>query len=291
MVQAAFGVSSGDVYGPPSELPFVSVVVPAYNEAELLADGIGALMRQDYVGPYEVIVVDNASTDGTGDIAERLGVRVLHEPHPGVTWARERGTRAARGDIVVSTDADTTTPSDWLSSIVGTFAEKPELVAVCGPCVWVDSPWWGRAYGPLLFGSVRLIYKLTGRVVYASATNIAFRREVFDGYDLHATQGGDEVGFLRQLRAHGRIHFSGGNATMTSPRRLHRGLLYNLFVTCFYYYLLGYFLNKVTGRTVIGTAPHIRDDDAGWSAGSVLGWMAAACVAVVGVVSVGYLTT
>jgi glycosyltransferase involved in cell wall biosynthesis len=268
-------------------LPMVSVVVPAFNEQELLPDCLKALMTQDYPGPHEIIVVDNASTDATAQIAADLGAQVLSEPHPGVTWARERGTRAARGDIVVSTDADTTTPSDWLSAIVRTFAERPELVAVCGPCVWVDAPWWGRAYGRLLFGAVRLAYVLFGRVLYASATNIAFRRDAWSGYDLNATQGGDEVGLLRQLRSRGAIFFSGQNATFTSPRRLTRGLVYNLFVTCFYYYLLGYALNRVAGRTVIGTAPHIRADVGPQPRRRAGVWKAIGVAALVGLVTVG----
>lgn len=266
--------------------PMVSVVVPAFNEAELLPDCLRALAAQNYPGPYEVIVVDNASTDGTAQIAAALGARVVSESHPGVTWARERGTRAARGEIVVSTDADTTTAPDWLSTIVGTFAAQPELVAVCGPCVWVGSPWWGRVYGSALFGGVRLLYRLTGRVVYASATNIAFRRRAWSGYDLAATQGGDEVGLLRHLRRRGKIHFSQGNATLTSPRRLHRGLIYNVFVTCLYYYLLGYAVNRLAGRAVIGTAPHIRAGGSDEPRNTASAWKAIGWAVAVGLVCI-----
>lgn len=105
---------------------------------------------------------------------------------------------------------------------------------------------------------MNLVYRLTGRVLYVTATNIALRRTAWTGYDTHLTQGGDELGLLRQLRTNGLVAFDAANPTYTSARRLRRGQLYNVFVTCLYYYLLGYALNRLTGRRVLGTAPEIR---------------------------------
>jgi glycosyltransferase involved in cell wall biosynthesis len=239
--------------------PRISVVVPAVNEELYLGACLESLRRQD-LDPdlFEVVVVDNNSTDATADVARSWGVTVVSEPRPGVCWARDAGSRRSRGEIVVSTDADTTFDPGWLSRIDRRFRERPELVAVVGPCRFVEAPWWGRVYTGVVFGAVNLVQRLTGRVLYASATNIAFRRDAWAGYDTHLTQGGDELGLLRQLRAHGAIGFDAGNPTFTSSRRLTRGLLYNLFVTCFYYYLVGYLVNRVSGRRLLGTAPEIR---------------------------------
>ena len=90
--------------------PRFSVVIPAYNEADYLPAALRSLRAQDFPGAVEVIVVDNGSTDGTADLARRLGARVVEEHAPGVCAARQRGTLAARGEIVVSTDADTVHP-------------------------------------------------------------------------------------------------------------------------------------------------------------------------------------
>ena len=68
---------------PAGWLPRVSVIVPAYNEEDLLAECLEALATQDYEGEIEVVVVDNASTDATGEIARGLGVRVVEEPRRG----------------------------------------------------------------------------------------------------------------------------------------------------------------------------------------------------------------
>src|SRR3954449_3096530 len=246
---------------PSAPTPRLSVVIPADNEAALLPACLQSLAAQDFAGSVEVIVVDNNSTDDTAAIAQAMGATVVREPHPGVCWARQGGTLAAHGDIVISTDADTTFDQGWLSRIEAAFRADPRRVAVAGPCRFAEAPWWGRAYGALLFGIVACIHRLTGRVMYASATNIAFRRNSWPGYDTRATQGGDELDLLRRLRARGRIDFDAGNPTSTSSRRLGRGLLYNLLVTCAYYYLAGYLVNRVCRRTVIGTAPHIRAAD------------------------------
>ncbi len=245
--------------GPGESVPRFSVVVPALNEADYIGPCLSSLAHQTFRGDVEVIVVDNNSTDATSEVAQAHGASAIFESQPGVCFARQAGTESAAGEIVVSTDADTTFDRGWLSRIDKAFQERPDLVAVAGGCRFVDAPWWGRTYTTLLFGTVNLLYLLTGRVIYASATNIAFRRSAFTGYDTHMTQGGDEFGLLRRLRAKGKIAFDYGNPTLTSSRRLHRGLAYNLFVTCFYYYLTAYALNRITGRRMMGSAPEIRE--------------------------------
>jgi glycosyltransferase involved in cell wall biosynthesis len=240
--------------------PRFSVVVPAYNESAMLSACLQSLADQDFTGTYEVIVVDNNSTDQTPQIARLHGATVVGEQHAGVCWARQAGSAAAGGEIIVSTDADTTFDKGWLSRIDQTFSASRDCVAVTGPCRFIDAPWWGRLYVWLLFHAVHVLSRLTSRVFYASATNIAFRSSAFIGYDTSATQGGDELGLLRCLRSRGRIVFDLGNPCFTSSRRLRQGLAYNLAVTFLYYYVLGYCLNRLLGRPVIGTAPAFRTE-------------------------------
>jgi glycosyltransferase involved in cell wall biosynthesis len=236
-----------------------SVVVPCYNEQSYVADAIRSLQRQDFDGEYEIVVVDNNSTDATAEIARGLGVRVLSEPQPGVCNARQAGTEASRGEIVVSTDADTTHAPDWLSRIDRNFRTGEDVVGVVGPCRYIDGPAWGRGFARTLFGAVRLVYRATGRAYYVSATNIAFRRDRWSGYDTRLTQGGDELDVLRRLRRTGTVVYDHANPTFTSGRRFTRGLVHNLFVSLFVFYLSAYFLNRLFGRRVLGSAPAYRD--------------------------------
>ncbi|WP_433201446.1 glycosyltransferase family 2 protein [Dactylosporangium sp. CS-047395] len=243
-----------------TERPRFSVVIPCYNEAGYLQDTLLSLRKQDYDGVFEVIVVDNNCTDDTAGIARDFGARVVAEPVPGVCNARQRGTEEARGEIVISADADTVHGRDWLSRIDERFRADDGVVAVVGPCVYADGPRWGRHYGRALFGLVHGAYRLTGRAMYASATNIAFRREAFTGYDTALTQGGDELDQLRRLRRQGRIVYDHGNPTYTSGRRLARGFAYNVFVSLPVHYLLTYTVNRVAGRRVLGQAPAFRPE-------------------------------
>lgn len=235
--------------------PRFTVVVPARDEETTLPATLRSIADQDFAGGVEVIVVDNASTDRTAAVAAGFGVTVLVEGAPGVCGARQCGTANAVGEIVVSTDADTVHPRTWLSTIDATFRADPLCVAVAGPCRYTGGPRWVVWYPAVLFGAVAGVARVTGRVGYATATNLAFRRAVWSGYDTRLTQGGDELDVIRRLRRVGRITFRSDNPVLTSPRRFDRGLLHALFVTLGYQYLLGYLLNRALGRPLVGTAP------------------------------------
>lgn len=237
-----------------------SVVVPALNEAAFLGRTLESIRAQDYAGEVEIIVVDNNSTDRTADIARAYGAVTLVEPRPGVCWARQLGTCAASGEVVLSTDADTVHPVDWLTRIDRQLLADERCIAVAGPCRFEAAPVWARLYPTVLFGLVNLVFRATGRVIYATATNIAFRRSAFTGYDTVLTQGGDELGLIRSLRRQGPMTFDKTNIVTTSARRLRRGLVYNAFVTLIFYYLIGYVVNRLASRTLLGTAPAYRDE-------------------------------
>jgi glycosyltransferase involved in cell wall biosynthesis len=243
-------------------VPRFSVVVPDHNEAEVLGRTLGSLRAQDFPGPIEVVVVDNNSTDGTGDLARAAGVRVEVEPSLGVCADRQRGTDLATGQIVVSTDADTVHPPDWLSRIDTVFRDDPDLVAVAGPCRYEHPPRWAAILTRLGFAAVAGVHALTGRVGYVTATNVAFRREGFPGYDTELTQGGDEIDLLRRLRRQGRVAWDAGNAVCTSSRRLEQGLAHTVVVSFGYYYAGGHLMNRLARRRVVGLAPPIRPADA-----------------------------
>ncbi len=110
----------------------ISVVIPAYNEQELLPLCLKSLLEQDFKGSYEIIVVDNNSTDKTYLIAKKLGVVVIKETRKGIAFARQAGFEAARGKIIASTDADTICDSKWLKIIWSTFKKRKDISAITG---------------------------------------------------------------------------------------------------------------------------------------------------------------
>ena len=95
----------------------ISVVVPAYNEELLLPACLRSLEAQDYQGAFEVLIVDNGSTDATAALARARGFRVVEEPRRGYACALARGFLEATGDVVATTDADSVVPRDWISRL------------------------------------------------------------------------------------------------------------------------------------------------------------------------------
>ncbi|MFD8224551.1 bifunctional polysaccharide deacetylase/glycosyltransferase family 2 protein [Streptomyces massasporeus] len=122
-------------WGPEVTRP-VTVIVPAYNEKECIANTLDSLSRSTH--PIEIIVVDDGSTDGTSDIAREaaraLGmtnVRVIRQENAGKPAALNNGVRSARHDIVVMMDGDTVFEPDTVRQLVQPFAD-PEVGAVAG---------------------------------------------------------------------------------------------------------------------------------------------------------------
>jgi glycosyltransferase involved in cell wall biosynthesis len=123
---------------PLAATPGVSVLIPARNEEGTLPHLLAALARQSF-RPLEVIVIDDHSSDRTGEIARQagasLGVRVI-EPPPlpagwcGKPWALHNGVRASRGDVLVFLDADTEPEPDFLASLLAAQREHGGLVSV-----------------------------------------------------------------------------------------------------------------------------------------------------------------
>jgi cellulose synthase/poly-beta-1,6-N-acetylglucosamine synthase-like glycosyltransferase len=114
--------------------PGVSVVVPAYNEAAGIAATVTSLVASRYPGPFEVIVVDDGSTDETAAIAAGLGlpgVRLIRQHNGGKHAALNHGIAAARHDILVLVDGDTVFQPDTLAALVNRLRD-PAVGAVSG---------------------------------------------------------------------------------------------------------------------------------------------------------------
>lgn len=107
-------------------LPGVSVVVPVYNGEKWVAETVRSLLAVTYPrNRVELIVVDNASTDGTARILGQFvdQIRVLTEPKQGRSYARNRGIAAASYDVVAFTDADCIADPEWLRHLVAPLAD------------------------------------------------------------------------------------------------------------------------------------------------------------------------
>jgi glycosyltransferase involved in cell wall biosynthesis len=174
-------------------VPTISVIIVTYNDREKLAGCIASILEQEYPPEdYEVIVVDDGSTDGTRDsLSEIPGLRVIGKEHSGPYHSRIIGVGEARGEILALIDADCTAPPGWLKNIrIG--LEESRATAVGGSIVHRGN-FWARLTGLSDFGEFQ------GRSMREPGNiptcNMGVRREVFHriGFTPEFQEGGDAV--------------------------------------------------------------------------------------------------
>lgn len=192
----------------------VSIVIPVYNEALELDACLQAISKQT-VMPFEVIVVDNNSTDNTRDIAAAYSfVKLTTEPKQGVVHARTTGFNAARGEIIARIDADTVIPDDWVAYLQTLFGTT-KLDAVSGVAEYYNlsgAGFFNRADARLrrylakrlegamyLWGANMAIRKIAWQQI---AHEVCMQNGIHEDYDLglHLQGHGLAVGFDENLK-------------------------------------------------------------------------------------------
>jgi hopene-associated glycosyltransferase HpnB len=150
----------------PTTTPSVAVVVPARDEAPLIEASLQSLLTQDYAGPFRVILTDDNSTDGTGDIARSIGdpqlTVITGAPRPagwsGKLWAVSQGVAEAReADLVLLTDADIVHEPAHLASLVCKI-ERCDLDLVSEMVKLACYSWAERALVPAFVFFFQLLY-------------------------------------------------------------------------------------------------------------------------------------
>ena len=117
----------------------ITAYIPCYNGAAHLETLLAALAAQSRA-PDEIIVVDDGSTDTSGELARDLGGRVIsHGRNRGLAAARNTARRAAHGDLLMGLDADAVPAPDYLERVEADFRSDPHLAAVCGRLIETHS--------------------------------------------------------------------------------------------------------------------------------------------------------
>ena len=219
----------------------VSIVIPAHNEEDSIANTLKAVCAQKYPD-FEVIVVDNASSDKTSEIAKTFPVKVVREDRKGLLFAREAGRLAATGEIIANVDADCLPKETWLSKNVVYFSD-PKIVAVSGPYNYYDGSRFFRFTSlflqKTLYVFMNNVLNNTHRGGVLIGGNNLIRASVLKkagGYDTSLAFYGEDTNTAKRVSKFGKIIFHRNCVMKTSARRFKKEGFLNISLKYFYHF-------------------------------------------------------
>lgn len=185
--------------------PKVSVVVCAYNASDTLDECLRSLAELTYPD-FEVLVINDGSTDATGAIArQHPWVRLIETPNFGLSAARNLGLAEAKGEIVAYTDADVRVTQEWLTFLVQPFL-RSDVVGAGGPNVVPEDDHWMAQCVARAPGSPTHVLLDDFVAEHVPGCNMAFRRDALlaiGGFNPVYLRAGDDVDLCWRLQARG----------------------------------------------------------------------------------------
>lgn len=244
----------------------IAFVIPAYNEEGLIGNCLSAVVAEvERSGARaEIVVVNNASTDRTKQIAEGFaGVRVVDETKKGLVHARRAGFEATTAELVANIDADTEVPEGWLTKVIDSFERQPDLVGLSGPYVYYDLSLWNQALVRLFYVLSFLVYLLNRFILRVGSMiqggNFVIRRSAWlkaGGFDTSISFYGEDTDVAVRLSRVGPVKWTFGLKMRTSGRRLaNEGVLKTAGT-----YVLNYFWVTFRGKPATKDYKDIRPE-------------------------------
>lgn len=227
-----------------------SVIIPAFNENERVANAIKSVLAQDAGRRnFEIIVADNNSTDETARTAREAGAdRVVVETKQGTNMARNAGYKVSKGEIAVFMDADCVAPPDWLSRI-GRLFENPSIAMISGPYDYgftgiralLDKIWTGSIF-PRVPALLEFLFGKKAGIIIEG--NFAAPRATIDaigGIPLIKFWGDGPAMAIPASRKVGKVFFDPTLKIKSSPRRLEKANFLTTTLKYAWVYLKTYF--------------------------------------------------
>lgn len=207
----------------------ISFIVPARNEEKYIEASLRSIFNQAIDEPYEVIVVDNSSTDRTVEVVQNQfpKAQVFHESTLGINATRHKGFIESKGDILIYVDADTHLPPDWTKQAISILRSSEKIVAVSGPYRYYDL--YSKFYQRLLYLAEVYVFLsawLSDRLFHWNtilrAGDMAIKRKTLlaiGGFDPQFKFYREDVDAAKKLLKHGRVLFVWSLWVDTSARR------------------------------------------------------------------------
>lgn len=226
----------------------ISLIIPAYNEEKYIGECLDYFIKNSDNKFFEIIVIDNKSTDKTGEIARNYkNVKVIYEERKGLTRARQRGFEESQGDILAYIDADTRMPKGWAQIIIDEFEKNNNLACLSGPGFYYDISKKSEFFVKILYWYMMAmpVYWIVGYMIMGA--NFAIRKDVLKqigGFDTSIEFYGEDTNIARRTHTLGKVKFNPKFFIYFSGRRLKNQGLYK---TAFIYivnYLSEVFYHK-----------------------------------------------
>ncbi|MBI2039598.1 glycosyltransferase family 2 protein [Candidatus Microgenomates bacterium] len=217
-----------------SKDPTVSVVIPAFNEEKYIENCLFSLLKSEQRTKinYEVILVDNNSTDKTQERAlkfkDGINLRIIHEKKQGRGAARARGFKEARGEIILSADSDTIFYPDWVEILVNGIGGQ--VVAVTTSCKIVDCSALTNAVFNFIQPKLMVFYRLIFGYYWLSGFSFGILKSVYEksgGFD-PSMQAQEDTDLSFRVARLGKIRFI-NKPVIFSGRRFKDGLVVGLY--------------------------------------------------------------
>ncbi len=221
--------------------PLATVVVIAYNEEKYIGPTLRSIQQQVTDFGFDILVVDNRSTDRTAEVVRELGIECVYCERPGPGSARQFGLERCTTEFTISADADTYYPPGWLQLMVDTLENRPEVV-----CAYPVYYFKTRTFSDLVYNVSRRVLRELNQIKrpYLNATGCSlvmrtkYAQQV--GYDTRVVQADGRIGFYRgedgriayELQQFGKLHLirDWRRSPITSNRYAHTGGLWKNFV-------------------------------------------------------------
>lgn len=225
----------------------ISFVIPAYNEEKYLGaclESVMAEIKRSEGLNAEIIVVNNASTDNTKNVALKYpGVKVVDEPKKGLVMARALGASVASGELLAHIDADCRLPKGWATKVLKEFSLNKNLVALSGPYVYYDFNFWQNLLVSIYYDLAFLLYLFIRYIIKKASMlqggNIIVKKTAWEKIGKASPDFkfyGEDTDLAVRLHKIGKVKFTLGLKNSTSGRRL----LTEGILTTAYHYIINY---------------------------------------------------
>ena len=247
----------------------LSFVVPAYNEEAYLPACLESILAQtrDLGDDVEIIVVNNASTDRTREVALGYpGVTVVDEPRKGLTFARQAGFAASTGELIANVDSDSRLTPGWVETVLTTFAREPKMVSLSGPFIYYDLSPSQRVSVQIFYLVAFLVYAINRWVLRAGSMvqggNFVLRRDALEkigGFDTTIAFYGEDTDVARRMHQVGEVKFTFRLRMFSSARRLKKEGMLRIAGR----YTMNYFWTTFSKRPLTAEYSDIREQTSG----------------------------